>query len=114
MADFERGCVTVERVSPTCALIFHLLSNPTDIEKFRKNEFKSTNAISTAQKIVPIFGRIWGVLSNQFIHINSLHSEWHPLHKYKDHSDISATTTIGMLGVAIWFLQITTEFTYIN
>lgn len=106
--------ILIRSVIEMCAVVFHLLNKPEDLEKFNKNNFDSTKAISTAQKMLPLFGRIWGTLSNQFIHINTLHSEWHPLHKFEDSMDKPATTTIGILGISIYFLKISTELVYIN
>ena len=106
--------ILIRNVIETCAVIFHLLSRPEDLQRFRDGKFESTRAISTAQKMLPIFGRYWSLLSGQFNHISNLYSDWHPLYEYKDRNDQAATTTLGILGVAVWFIKMTTELTFIN
>lgn len=106
--------ILIRSVIEICAVIFHLIKIPEDLQKFNMNKFNSTKAISTAQEMLPLFGRIWGALSKQFIHITSFHSEWHPLHKYTDRTETAATTIIGILGLAVYFLKISAELTFIN
>jgi hypothetical protein len=95
-----------------CATVVHLLSEPNLLEKFLKDEIKSTKSISAADKIIPLFGRVWGVLSQKHIHINSLHTEWFPNKIFSTKDELPVSVTLDMIGVISMILRITTELAY--
>jgi hypothetical protein len=97
-----------------CATVVHLLVKPEDLTKFLSDELTSTKSISIADKQIPLFGRIWGIMSKKQIHINSLHADWFPMKEYNDKEEIPVSVTLGMLGVSTMILAITTELTFIN
>lgn len=106
--------ILLRSVVEICATVVHLLVHPDILEDFLADKVKSTKSISIADKQIPLFGMIWGVLSNRQIHINSLHADKYPISEYKDKEELSATVTIGMLGVTTTILAIVTELTFIN
>jgi hypothetical protein len=106
--------ILLRSVIEICATVVHLLVKPEDLNQFLNDKLTSTKSISIADKQVPFFGRIWGVLSKKQIHINSLHTDWYPLKEYKDKDEVPASVTLGMLGVSTMILRIVTELTFIN
>ena len=106
--------ILLRSVIEMCATVVHLLAKPEDLQKFLADELSSTKSISIADKQVPLFGRIWGVLSQKQIHINSLHADWYPMKEYIDKGEVPASVTLGMLGVSTMILAIVTELTYIK
>lgn len=106
--------ILLRSVIEMCATVVHLLVKPNDLKKFLADELSSTKSISIADKQIPLFGKIWGVLSNKQIHINSLHTDWYPMKEYNDKEEIPASVTLGMIGVSTMILAIVTELTFIN
>jgi len=104
--------ILLRSVVEICAMVIHLLSHPKLLNEFKRDNIKSSKSISFAEKKLPIFGKIWGLLSNKHIHINSLHGEWYPLKEYKNKEEISAEVTIGIIGVVIMILRINIELTF--
>ena len=74
--------ILIRTVIEICATVVHLLVNPTALEKFNSENFKSTYSITVADKHIPLFGKIWGMLSKFNIHINSVHADWYPHIKF--------------------------------
>ena len=97
-----------------CATVVHLLTQPDKLNNFRANKLESTKSISVANKQIPLYGKVWGLLSQKFIHIGSFHTDYYPLDEYSEKEEIPAKVTLGMLGFATLILAITTELTFIN
>ena len=95
-----------------CATVTHLILEPKALEDFKNDKIKSTYSISVANKQIPIFGKAWGILSKKQIHINSLHADWYPLKEYTDIDEVPAEVTLGIIGMAIMILHITTELAF--
>ncbi len=106
--------ILLRSVVEICATVVHLLVHPNVLKDFLADKVKSTKSISIADKQIPLFGMIWGVLSNRQIHINSLHADRYPMRKYSDKEELPASVTIGMLSVTTTILAIVTELTFIN
>ena len=104
----------IRSVVEICATVVHLLTDPNILDDFLSDKLKSTKSISIADKQIPLFGMIWGVLSNKQMHINSLHADNYPLTEYKDKGEIPASITLGMLGATMMILAIVTELTFIH
>lgn len=97
-----------------CATVIHLIVEPNALDDFQNDKLKSTYSISVANKQISIFGKIWGLLSNKQIHINSLHADWYPLNTFESKEEIPAEVTIGIIGMSIVILRITTELAFCN
>lgn len=106
--------ILLRSVIEMCATVIHLLVKPGDLKKFLADELSSTKSISIADKHIPLFGRIWGLMSSKQIHINSLHTDWYPMKEYNNKEEIPASITLGMLGVSTMILAIVTELTFVN
>lgn len=59
----------VESVSTAC----HVALNEHDLEKLREGKLSASRTIATAKKIVPTFGKMYGLFSNSFVHISDFH-----------------------------------------
>jgi len=106
--------ILLRSVIEICATVMHLIIEPDKLNDFLNDKVKSTKSISVAEKQVPLFGRIWGLLSEKQIHINTLHADKYPMQVYEDKSEIPASVTIGMLGITTLILSIVTELTFVN
>ena len=106
--------ILLRSVVEICATVVHLLVKPEDLDNFLSDKLKSTRSVSIADKQIPLFGKVWGVLSNKQIHINSLHADWYPMKDFGDKEEVPASVTLGMLGVTTMILAITTELSFVN
>lgn len=104
--------ILLRSVIEMCATVTHLILEPKILEDFNNDKIKSTYSISVANKQIPLFGKAWGILSKKQIHINSLHADWYPMIEYKDKEEVPVEVTIGIIGMAIMILRITTELTF--
>lgn len=54
------------------AVVVDILKSPQKLSKFFSQKYKSTGAISVAKEVIPIFGKIYGGLSDNLVHIGLL------------------------------------------
>jgi hypothetical protein len=104
--------ILLRSIIEICATVVHLITQPEILSSFLNDQTKSTSSISVADKQIPLFGKAWGILSKKQIHINSLHADWYPHREFTDKDEIPAEVTIGLIGVTIMILRITTELAY--
>ncbi|MCD8438399.1 hypothetical protein LNI95_12070 [Tenacibaculum dicentrarchi] len=104
--------ILLRSVIEMCATVTHLILEPNVLEDFNNDKIKSTYSISVANKQIPLFGKAWGILSKKQIHINSLHADWYPMIEYKDKEEVPVEVTIGIIGMVIMILRITTELAF--
>lgn len=97
-----------------CATVVHILTQPDTLNDFKANKLKSTKSIWVANKQIPLYGKIWRLLSQKLIHVSSFHTDYYPLDEYSEKEEITAKVILGMLGYATLILAITTELAFIN
>jgi hypothetical protein len=51
------------------SVVIHLLQQPDDLEKFKEGQLKSQKTIHSAKAAVPPIGHLYGILSEEFVHI---------------------------------------------
>jgi len=104
--------ILLRSVIEMCATVTHLIIDPKVLKDFKNDKIKSTYSISVANKQIPLFGKAWGILSKKQIHINSLHADWYPLKEYTDKEEVPVEVTLGIIGMTIIILRITTELAF--
>lgn len=55
------------------AASFTFITEPSQFNRMRDGNFKSTHGITVFNKVLPMVGRLNGLLSNHFVHIGQLH-----------------------------------------
>jgi hypothetical protein len=95
------------------ATTIHLMMSPSALAQYHKGDLKSTKSVTAAGKILPIFGQMWGSLSNQFVHIGEMHSNINPLAAYKE-MDESLHTIKYSAKIISWLLYIAAELVVIE
>ncbi len=93
--------------------VLHLMVDPDANQKFHLGKLKSTNSVSAANKVLPVFGQLWGELSNQFVHITTMHSNPNPLVIY-DQDDEAIDFIKDNMKVLSWLLFVTTELVFVD
>ncbi len=106
-----QGGILLRSVVEICATVIHLMLEPKLLNDFKKGKMKSARSISVASKKVPLFGQYWGLMSNSFVHINSIHAGWYPLGEYNERED-PVKSTLGIIGIVTMMIRIAVELTF--
>jgi hypothetical protein len=63
------GIVLSNALKSFTAAFALLFTNPHDFDRFKRDELESTKTFSAAKRLMPVFGRVMGDLSAQFVHV---------------------------------------------
>ncbi|MFI5110026.1 MAG: YecA family protein [Terriglobales bacterium] len=107
-------CVIARNVLEIIATVLHLGTRPSDLERFLKGDFESSKAISTAKKVLPPFGGMYGLLSNEFVHLGRLYTEPQLYRPYESRKDEGLDTALVVLKTNVWLFYVTAELTFQN
>jgi hypothetical protein len=105
-------CVVARNVLEVIATVLHLGTRPSDLERFLKGDFESSKAISTAKKVLPPFGGMYGLLSNEFVHLGKLYTEPQLYRPYESRKDEGLDTALVVLKTCVWLFYVTAELTF--
>ena len=94
-------------IETTCT-VFHLMVEPSALREFHAGRLKSTKSISFANKVIPGFGKIYGELSNQFVHVGTMHSSLNPVKAYNESEEPLSVIRSSMKMIA-WLLYVAAE-----
>lgn len=89
------ACVIARNVLEIIATVLHLGIRPSDLEKFLQGDFDSSKAVSSAKKVLPPFGGMYGMLSNEFVHLGKLYGEPQLYQPYGTRKDEGLDTRSG-------------------
>ncbi len=93
------------------SVAIHLMTTPEDLELFKNDKLDSTSTFKSAKRLLPIFGRIYGNLSEQFAHIGHPFRHVQKGNKYaEDESDLWGC--LSQLTLLIWFLYWVVELAF--
>lgn len=95
------------------AVALHLMQFSEDLQKHREHKFDSTRAISSAKRVFPPFGQMYGLLSREFTHIGSLHKQLTPIREYTG-SEESLQLNIQFLTSGIWMCYVSCELVFLD
>lgn len=95
------------------AVALHLMQFSEDLQKHREHKFESTRAISSAKRVFPPFGQMYGLLSREFTHVGSLHKQLTPIREYIG-SEESLQLNIQFLTSGIWMCYVSCELVFLD
>lgn len=104
--------VVTRNVLEITATVLHLHMHPNDLQKFREGKFKSTKALSTANKVIPCFGELNGLLSDEFVHVGEQYNEMQAFRPYKSRDDVPLRNGLTILKIGVWLFYVTAERTF--
>jgi hypothetical protein len=107
-------CVIARNVLEIIATVLHLGTRPSDLERFLKGDFESSKAISSAKKVLPPFGGLYGTLSNEFVHLGRLYTEPQLYRPYESRKDERLDTALSVLKTSVWLFYVTSELTFLE
>lgn len=108
-------CSTLIRsVWEQCATAIHLMVNPNDIGLFKSKKGIPLKSIQrTVNRVNPEFGRMYGFLSENFVHMGPLQGTHHPIRTHTPHSD-EVLANLGFLRGALWFIAVSCDLLFID
>lgn len=89
--------------------VLHLHMCPDDLQKFHDGRFESTKAVPSAKKVFPWFGELYGLLSNEFVHVGDQYNEIQQFRPYKTTDDVVLGNGLTILKIGVWHLYATAE-----
>jgi hypothetical protein len=89
----------------------HLITKPEDFELFREDKLDSTSTFKSAKKLLPIFGQIYGNLSEQFTHIGRPFRYVQQGNTYSE-NEADLWGCLSQLMLLIWFLYWVVELAF--
>jgi hypothetical protein len=102
-----RSCVE------TLAVVLHLMQFQSEVRNYRSDKFNSTRAIASAKRVFPPFGRLYGLLSEQFTHIGQLHKQLTPIREYEASYEPLAMN-MRFIATGVWMCYVTCELVYVG
>jgi hypothetical protein len=95
------------------ATILHIAKDSDGLQQFHAGKLQSTKAISSAKRILPPFGRLYGMLSAHFVHIGKAHAGLEPIVGYqKDEEPLGFI--IASLKANSWLIYVVAELVFHN
>lgn len=109
----KQAMMLLRHVIELSSTIIHIVSDPKQeaIDTFLQGKYKSSKAVTQADKALPILGEFWGFLSNTFVHINRLNSVPHKLKPFKK-NDETVDEIINAMKMTCWIAYLSTELAY--
>lgn len=97
----------------TMAVALHLMQFPEDFKKYQEHKFESPRAVSSAKRVFPPFGHIYGLLSREFTHIGTLHKQFTPIREYAG-TEESLQLNIQLLAGGLWLCYVSCELVFLD
>lgn len=96
----------LEQLSVVC----HIAINPNDACLLQAGQISSTKTISSAKKVIPPFGQLYGLLSRYFAHVSHLHHDYlNPITTYEA-GDEALEMNFRFIRSAVWMQLVVSEF----
>ena len=95
------------------AVVLHLMQYQKDLKSRREHKFDSTRAITSAKRVFPPFGKIYGLLSKDFTHIGRLHKQLTPIREYTE-SHEPLELNLYFISTAVWMCYVSSELVFLD
>jgi SEC-C motif len=100
-------------VLETICTVLHLMVDPNAVNEFHAGRLKSTKSITFANRVMPGFGKLYGSLSDQFVHVGTMHSDLNPLKHYSNGEEPLAVIR-SSAKLLSWLLYIAAELVFVE
>ncbi|MGZ5147362.1 MAG: SEC-C metal-binding domain-containing protein, partial [Burkholderiales bacterium] len=75
---------------------------------FQADRLKPEAELKTANKVLPIFGQLYGFFSGQFAHVRKCYAQLHPIIEYPSHNYKPLSANVGFARMALWLIYVVT------
>lgn len=105
--------ILLRTVVESACTVLHLCQVPGDLQGFRDGRLSSSSTVTSAKKLLPPLGHVYGMFSGEFAHLGVLHREIQPTGPYKQR-DLALNLNIHLLSLGAWLLHVTAELLYLD
>jgi len=95
----------------TLATVLHIVVEPAALGKFNAGTLRSTKSVTVAEKVLPLFGRQYGMLSDLFVHINKSHAGLDPIVSYEK-DEAALGFILSSLRATGWLIYTVAELAF--
>lgn len=108
--------ILLRNVLESVSTAFHVVMNTSDLDKLQKGKLQSSRTIGSAKKIFPHFGHMYGLLSNDFVHIGDFHVSLDELNGISQwqQGDEALTFLLRALRFSIWSISVAAELSFFD
>jgi len=79
---------------------------------FQADKLRPEAELSTANRVLPIFGKIYGFFSGQFAHVRQFYARIHPIIEYKSRDYEPLAANVSFARMAMWLIYVVTELVF--
>jgi hypothetical protein len=104
----------IRNVLEVISTVCHIVVNEGELRTLQKGELDSTRTIASAKKVFPPFGQVYGLLSDHFTHVSTLHYDTaNPIKEYtKDEEALKMN--LNFLRLTIWLINVVAELAFFD
>jgi hypothetical protein len=111
-SGFPRQYMMLNRsVVETVSSVLRLTIDAKALREFYNGKFNSSKTIHAAKQVLPVFGPLYGMLSNQFVHIGEGHSQIEKIGRYSKDDEALSVILINM-KITAWLIYVATELVF--
>jgi len=103
--------IVLRSLMESVSTMLHLVQFPKDIVAYKNDALKSPKTISSAKKLLPPFGGLYGFYSENFTHISRLHRSVEPVRAYESR-DEGLELNLAFFRMSAWLLYVATELLF--
>lgn len=93
------------------ATVIVIVTNPAALGEFHDGQLSSSKCVGQAKKTLPLIGPLWGMLSNEFVHIGLLHANLEFPKRFSP-KDERLEFVADSIVLNAWLLYVVTELIY--
>jgi hypothetical protein len=102
---------TARTILETLATVLHIIVEPAALGQFNAGILRSTRSVTVAGKVLPLFGRQYGMLSDRFVHISKSHAGLDPIVSYEK-DDAALGFIVSTLRATGWLIYAVAELAF--
>jgi len=103
----------VRNILESLTTVLCIFSDAGDLAAFKLDRLKPESKIGTANKVLPIFGALYGMFSDGFTHVRGSHGHLHPVLEYKE-IDEALKVNLQFVRIAMWLIYVVTELVFLD
>jgi len=110
---YLQASMLVRSILESIAAVIHLVTTPSDLQRFKEGKIKTSAILAGAKKVFPVIGRIHGMFSESFLHLSSFHVTLQPVQLYDGQSE-EVNANLSFLRASVWLLYVAVELLFLD
>ena len=105
--------ILIRNILESLTAVICIFTDEKDFAAFKLGRLRPEAKISTASRVLPNFGELYGFFSAEFAHIRDMHSAIHPIVEYSKFSE-PLSTNLNFIRLTTWLLYVVTELVFLD